>query len=72
MSDVMGSRPMSDRQLKQAEALRQMFEQANAALTPPQGDATMTPEAGRLFAVARTQLELACLAAVKAVSRMSA
>lgn len=67
--DVMGSRPMTDAQMQQADRLRQAFEQLHAMITPP-NDAAVTPEAGRLFAVARTQLELSCMAAVKAVSRL--
>lgn len=71
MDNVMGSRPMTQRQTAQADALRYQFEQLHSALMPPPGNPAVTPEAQRLFAVARTQVELACLAAVKAVSRMS-
>jgi len=67
--DVMGSRPMNDEQARQADSLRAAFNHLHAMCTPPDGT-PMTPEAARLFAVARTQLELACMAAVKAVSRM--
>ena len=67
--DVMGSREMNDAQKHQADRLRQAFEQLNAMLLPPSGT-PLTPEAARLFSVARTQLELSCMAAVKAVSRM--
>lgn len=71
MNDVMGSRPMTQRQQAQADSLRRQFEQVHEAITPPKDDPVVSPEAARLFAVARTQLELACLAAVKAVSRMT-
>lgn len=67
--DVMGSRPMTDEQQRRAETLRAAFNQLHAMCQPPP-DVPVTAEAGRLFAVARTQLELACMAAVKAVSRM--
>jgi hypothetical protein len=60
---------MNDAQVRQADAIRQAFNQMHAMLTPPK-DTPVTPEAGRLFSVARTQLELSCMAAVKAVSRM--
>lgn len=72
MIDVMGSRPMNNRQSTQADRLRLLFEQINAALTPPNDDIAVTPEAARLFSMARSELEKSCLLAVKAVSRMSA
>jgi len=68
-TDVMGSRTMTDEQQRRAERLQQAFEQVHAMCSPP-SDAPVTVESGRLFAIARTQLELACMAAVKAVSRM--
>jgi hypothetical protein len=71
MNEVMGPRSMTDRQMRQAENLQTLFENVNKTITPPADEQMMTPEAARLFAVARTQLELACLAAVKAVSRMA-
>lgn len=67
--DVMGTREMSDAQLAHASRLRAAFETLNGMLTPP-AETPVTADAARLFAIARTQLELSCLAAVKAVSRM--
>lgn len=71
MTDVMGSRPMNERQMKQVESLRAQFEQLHAAIKPPNDAHPQTPESSRLFAMARSDLEKACLLAVKAVSRMA-
>ena len=64
--DIMGSRPMSPEQFKRMDKLRLMFNAVHSELASDPGD---TQEASRLFAVARTQLELSCMAAVKAISR---
>ncbi len=65
--DVMGSRPLSQSQAEAIASIKADFNALHARLMSTPG--ASTPEAGRLFAIARTQLELACMAAVKAVSR---
>ncbi len=68
MSDVMSSRPMTPEQIAFADELRRDFEALNGKLYLP-GTHDGRSDAARLYALARTQLELACMAAVKAVSR---
>lgn len=67
---VMGSRPMSPDQIAYADELRRDFEALHGKLFVA-GTNDGKGEAARLYAIARTQLELACMAAVKAVSRLS-
>ena len=64
--DVMGSRSLSAPQLDSVNGLKLDF---NALHKMCMGDPGTPPEAARLFAIARTHLELACMAAVKAISR---
>ncbi len=64
--DVMGSRVMTDDQKELADKLRLAF---NAVNTMLQGNPVSTAEAMRLYAISRTHLEVACMTAVKAVSR---
>ena len=64
--DVMGPRPLSAPQVDAVQALRLDF---NALHQKCSSDPTTPPEAARLYAIARTHLEIACMAAVKAVSR---
>ena len=66
--DVMGPRPMSAQQVDAVQALRLDFNALHQkCMLPPSDNAS--PEALRLYAIARTHLEIACMAAVKAVSR---
>jgi hypothetical protein len=72
MSDdlkVMGSRQMTPEQAAYADELKRDFEALHGKLFVA-GTHDGRGEAARLYAVARTQLELACMAAVKAVSRL--
>lgn len=64
--DVMGSRQMTQLQQEFAQELGEAFDAVHAKCQAPPG---ASPECQRLYAVARTQLELACMAAVKAISR---
>lgn len=64
--DVMGYRDMTQQQIAFAQELREAFNAVDAKL---HGNPGSSPESLRLYAVARTQLELACMAAVKAISR---
>lgn len=66
--DVMGSRPMSPQQIADADELRLAFN-ALHALIEKHASTLPKPEAGRMFSVAKTHLELACMAAVKGISR---
>lgn len=66
--DVMGSRPLNEAQSAAAEKMRL---ECNLLITRMHGSPGSTPEALRLYAIARTHLELACMAAVKAISRDS-
>lgn len=65
----MGSRDMTAEQSAYADELRRDFEALHGKLFVA-GTHDGRSEAARLYAVARTQLELACMAAVKAVSRL--
>ena len=64
--DVMGARPLTSSQRDTVEHVIADFNALHAKL---QGAPGTNADAGRLFAVARTQLELACMVAVKAISR---
>jgi len=66
---VMGSRPMTPEQSAFADELKRDFEALHGKLFVA-GTHTGNGDAARLYALARTQLELACMAAVKAVSRL--
>ena len=66
---TMGSRQMTPEQMAYTEELRHDFEALHGKLFVA-GTHDGRGEAARLYAVARTQLELACMAAVKAVSRL--
>lgn len=65
--DVMGSREMTKSQLSSATEVREMFNDIHGRLMPTPGE--HNPEAARLFALARTHLEMACMFAVKGISR---
>lgn len=65
--DVMGSFKMDPSRVAEADELRLEF---NALHTKLAGNPSLSGEAARLFAIARTHLELSCLAAVKAISRI--
>lgn len=64
--DVMGSRTMSPAAMAEAEHLKLDFNALHAHLDR---GATSNPESARLMAMARSHLEIACLCAVKALSR---
>lgn len=64
--DVMGPRKMRPDVFKDADHLRMEF---NAIHMQLDRDPTSTPESARLLAMARGHLEIACLLAVKAISR---
>ena len=66
--NVMSSRPMTPAQTSKADALRADFEALYAKLHP-NGTIGHGDQSARLYAVAKTQLEIACAMAVKAVSR---
>lgn len=66
--DVMGSRPMNPQQLADANELRLAFNALHAIIERHAG--SLPPaEAGRMFSISKTHLELSCMAAVKGVSR---
>ena len=67
--DVMGSRQMTQLQQEFAQLRLELREAFNAVHAKCQAPPGASPECQRLYAVARTQLELACMAAVKAISR---
>lgn len=72
MSDdlkVMDSRMMTLDQVAYADELKRDFESLHGKLFVA-GTHDGHGEAARLYAVARTQLEIACMVAVKAVSRL--
>ena len=62
--DVMGSRSLNAPQIVQVETLKLEFNALHQKLM-----LSSSPEAARLFAIARTHLEIACMSAVKAISR---
>lgn len=64
--DVMGSRPMSGAVQLEAEQLRLDF---NALHLQLDRGATSNPESARLMAMARDHLEIACMCAIKSLSR---
>lgn len=66
--DVCGSREMDAKQLEDVEALRLAFNEL-LALIDDKAMHLPNAEAARMFAVAKTQLELAAMAAIKGVSR---
>ena len=66
--DVMGSVLLSAQQIDAVNALKLDFNALHQkCMLPPSDNAS--PEALRLYAIARTHLEIACMAAVKAISR---
>jgi len=67
--DVMGSRQMTPQQLADADELRLAYN-ALHALIEKHASTLPKPEAGRMFSVAKTKLELSCLAAIKGISRL--
>ena len=62
--DVAGPRQMSPSQITTAREVQDDFNALIAKLSAPTND-----EAARLFALARTHLEIASMLAVKAISR---
>lgn len=64
--DVMGARILNPASVAAADALRLEF---NALAAKLQGAPGQNAESARLFAIARTNLEISCMAAVKAISR---
>lgn len=64
--DVMGSRPLTDSQKDTIAMLRREYNALHSRISGAPGQ---TPESARLFAMARTQLEISYMTAVKAVSR---
>lgn len=64
--NVMGSRPVSESQAGTIKSIHADFNALHARISGTPG---ANAEAARLFAVARTHLELACMAATKAISR---
>lgn len=64
--DVMGSRKVSGAISLEMEQLKLDFNALHAQL---HRDATDNPESARLMEIARTHLEIACMAAIKSLSR---
>jgi hypothetical protein len=64
--DVMGSRVLTPSQVDTVNSIKADFNALHARLS---GTPDTRGDADRLLAIARTQLELACMAAVKAISR---
>ena len=64
--DVMGSRKMDPAVFAEADALRMDFNALHAQLVR---DATSNPESARLMGLARDHLEVACMCAIKSLSR---
>jgi len=64
--DVMGARVLTDAQIEEASNLKLAF---NSLYRACMGNHVAPAEAARLFAMARTHLEIACMCAVKAISR---
>lgn len=65
---VMGSRHMTAANGEKANKIRDAAEELHKLLFP-NGTVVAGDESARLYAVARTQLEIACAMGVKAVSR---
>ena len=65
-ADIHGPRPMSPAQIGEA---RQLMNDFNALAVQLQRDDTSNPESARLMSMARSHLEIACMCAVKALSR---
>ena len=64
--DVMGSRKMSPAVFAEADQLRMDFNALHAQLVR---DDTSNPESARIMALARDHLEIACMLAIKSLSR---
>jgi hypothetical protein len=67
--DVMGSKPLGAKQISVVNDLKLEFNALHQKLCGTYMSAN--PEAARLLNIAKTHLELGCMAAVKAVSRMT-
>lgn len=66
--DVMGARPMTPQQIADADEVRLAMNAAHAVIER-HASTLPKPEAARLFAVAKTHMEIACMMAVKGISR---
>lgn len=66
--DVMGSLEMTPDQIAMSNKLRLAFNALHAEIEL-NASTLPKPEAARLFAMAKTHLELSCMAAIKGVSR---